>query len=224
MPIRLLREGILSSPRVIQLTWPAEVFYRRLMSVVDDFGRYHATPMLLRAGCYPLQLDKVSDTDIGRWLEEARNAGLIRVFESGGMEYLELLDFRQQLRAKKSKFPTPLADAKQLPSTCLADASQLLTKTDSDSDAKTGPRKRRRSPETPLSADFKLSERVLKWGNERGYSPAILRDHYEHFILAASAKGYTYANWDSALIKAITKDWAGIGKGRSSPGERRLAT
>jgi hypothetical protein len=59
MPNRVLREGILTSERVNALDWPAEVFYRRLMSVVDDFGRYWAKPELLRAGLYPLHHDKV---------------------------------------------------------------------------------------------------------------------------------------------------------------------
>jgi hypothetical protein len=44
MPNRELREGILTSERINALTFPAEVFYRRLMSVVDDFGRCPAHP------------------------------------------------------------------------------------------------------------------------------------------------------------------------------------
>jgi hypothetical protein len=42
MPVRILREGILTSERVDTLSPAAEVFYRRLMSVVDDFGRFSA--------------------------------------------------------------------------------------------------------------------------------------------------------------------------------------
>ncbi len=47
MPVRLIRPGILSSLRVNRLTEGQEVFYRRLLSVVDDFGRYDAVPALL---------------------------------------------------------------------------------------------------------------------------------------------------------------------------------
>ena len=36
MPNRILREGILTSERVNALSWEAEVFYRRLMSAVDE--------------------------------------------------------------------------------------------------------------------------------------------------------------------------------------------
>lgn len=123
MPSRILREGILTSERVAELGWPAEVFYRRLMSVVDDYGRYYATPMLLRAACYPLHLDKVSDADIGKWLQATEKAGLVSVYPaSDGKRYLQMADFKQQVRAKDSRFPAPDG---QMRSTCVADATQM---------------------------------------------------------------------------------------------------
>lgn len=118
MPNRILREGILTSERVAKLSWPAEVFYRRLMSVVDDFGRYYAKPELLRSAAYPLTPDKVGNSDIGKWLAECAGAALVRTYAVDGKHYLELLDFRQQVRAKESKFPDP-------PSTCEADSAQM---------------------------------------------------------------------------------------------------
>lgn len=119
MPNRILREGILTSERVNLLGWAEEVFYRRLMSVVDDFGRYHANAKLIRAACYPLALDKVSDADVEKWLLATEKAALISVYPAeDGKRYLELIDFRQQARAKASKFP-------QLHSRCVADATQV---------------------------------------------------------------------------------------------------
>lgn len=117
MPNRILREGILASERVNVLSAPAEVFYRRLMSVVDDFGRFYAKPELLRAACYPLKLDKVGNPDIGKWILETREAALVRTYTVDRKEYLELLDFRQQVRARASKFPQPT-------SMCVATATQ----------------------------------------------------------------------------------------------------
>jgi hypothetical protein len=70
------------------------------MSVVDDFGRFHANPKLLRAACYPLLIDKVSDADIGKWLTSCVTAALVSVYPApDGKRYLQLLDFRQQARA-----------------------------------------------------------------------------------------------------------------------------
>lgn len=209
MPNRILREGILTSRRIAMLSWPAEVFYRRLMSVVDDFGRYHATPMLLRAACYPLQLDKVSDQDIGKWLGETRKAGLVRVFESGGMEYAELLDFRQQVRAKGSKFPQPPPDDSGMRGECVAGDVQVIADAhlDGDGDGGESARKTRgKRPKVPLPVDFGLSERVIDWAKARGYGR--LQEHLDHFRLKAAAHDYRYADWDSAFMEAIKADWA----------------
>ena len=61
MPTRLIRDAILTSGRVASLSWEAEVFYRRLMSVADDYGLYDARTPILRSALYPLQLDKMSE-------------------------------------------------------------------------------------------------------------------------------------------------------------------
>lgn len=122
MPNRIIREGILTSPRLAKLGWAEEVFYRRLLSVVDDFGRYYADEGMLRAACYPRQLNKVSDSDVGKWLRACADAALVRVYPAeDGESFLEVLKFDQQVRAKKSKFPNP-------PSTCAANATQTISK------------------------------------------------------------------------------------------------
>lgn len=106
MPNRIVRDAILSSERVASLGWPEEVFYRRLMSIVDDFGRYEANPQLLRSRCYPLQTDNVRAADISRWMAACQKAGLILGYEVAGKRYLEVLNFGQQQRSV-SKYPPP---------------------------------------------------------------------------------------------------------------------
>lgn len=127
MPSRVLREGILTSERVNSLDWEEEVFYRRLMSVVDDFGRFTAHSSLLRAALYPLKLDTVRDSDVDRLLESVERAGLVRVYVVAQKRFVELLDFRQQTRAKESKYPDPPAPAGQTDGGCTAHAQQPLT-------------------------------------------------------------------------------------------------
>lgn len=111
MPTRVIRDGILTSERIAKLGWPEEVFYRRLMSVVDDHGRFYANPALLLAYCYPLHLKKVSDSDIEKWLTACVNAALVRVYSaSDGKRYVEILDFGQRVQSK-SKFPACVEQA-----------------------------------------------------------------------------------------------------------------
>lgn len=125
MPSRILREGILTSDRIDSLSPPAEVFYRRLMSVVDDYGRFDGRPGLLRVSCFPLRVDTVREADISRWIAECVKAGVIALYAVDGKRYLEMQDFKQQVRAK-SKYPPP--DDGQLLDDCAAVDKQLLSK------------------------------------------------------------------------------------------------
>ena len=104
VPNRILREAILGSEKMAALNWQEEVFYRRLMSIVDDYGRYEANPQLLRARCYPLQTDAVRAADITRWMAACQKSGLILCYEVSGKRYLELTNFQQQQRSA-SKYP-----------------------------------------------------------------------------------------------------------------------
>jgi len=114
MPGRILREGILSSVRLNSLDWPEEVFYRRIMSVVDDYGRFEAHPTLLRSRCYPLLIDKVNEAQIKSWLESCKKAQLIKVYKVGGKTYLQIEDFNQSTRtASKCPCPPGVIDAKK---------------------------------------------------------------------------------------------------------------
>lgn len=232
MPNRILREDVLTNPRIARLGWAEEVFYRRLLSVVDDFGRYYADLGLLRAACYPRQLNKVSDSDIGKWLACVQKAALVRVYRAEDREwYLEMLEFDQQARAKASKFPDPPSE----PDACehllandfkceqaLADApvfggvfeyeDEGVFEGESRASARPPPKPPRRSAprKTPLPDGFGVSERVARWAAEKGHRDLDL--HLEHFVGKAKAKGYTYADWDEGFMGAIRDNWAGVGE------------
>lgn len=107
MPNRILREGIVTSERVNSLDWGAEVFYRRVMSIVDDFGRCEANAKLLLGTCYAMKLDLVALPDIERWIADCQRANLILLYEVSGKRFIELIDFKQQIRSKQSKHPAP---------------------------------------------------------------------------------------------------------------------
>jgi hypothetical protein len=111
MPDRIVRAVILTSESVNKLSWAAEVFYRRLFSIVDDYGRYDARATLLRAHLYPLKIDRVSDVDVGKWLTECVTAALVNVYQVSNQPYLEIAKFGQRVRADKSKFPPPPTSA-----------------------------------------------------------------------------------------------------------------
>ncbi len=105
LPSRLIRDGILRSRRIAKLSPMAELFYRRLMSVADDFGRYYADPALLLSDCYPIRPDWASEEKVIAWLEEC-SLELLDVYETNGSIYLEIREFNQRIRpGQASKFP-----------------------------------------------------------------------------------------------------------------------
>lgn len=67
---------------------------------------------------------------------------------------------------------------------------------------------KRRSKKTSLPADFCISERVKQWAQEKGHHS--LQAHFEKFVGAAKAKGYTYVDWDAAFMNAISDNWAKV--------------
>lgn len=122
MPTRILREGIITSEKINSLSHEAELFYRRLMSVMDDYGRYFAHPSILRASCYPLQLDRVSEADVKRMLSECTAMGVLVIYNGG--KHLCCPGFGQQTRSK-SKYPQPTEA--ELLSNCTSVPKQMLS-------------------------------------------------------------------------------------------------
>jgi hypothetical protein len=106
MPNRYVREAAIKSKAVNSLSWQGEVFWRRLLNVVDDFGRYSADADVLRADVFPRQLDKVREADISRLLAECEKAGLLYRFEADSKWFLVMNQWEQG-RAKKSRYPEP---------------------------------------------------------------------------------------------------------------------
>jgi hypothetical protein len=110
MPNRIIREGLNHSLRINALSEAAELFYRKLQLLVDDFGRYEAEPILLRAMLYGLRPERTVE-DVKQFLAEltASDRPLIILYEVRGKQYLEIQDFGQ--RTRTSKFPAPAAAA-----------------------------------------------------------------------------------------------------------------
>lgn len=226
MPNRILREGILHSARMAKLGWPDEVFYRRLHSVVDDFGRYYADPGLLHAACYPRQLNKVTDADIGKWLTSCVNAGLVSVYPAqDGERYLELLDFGQQIRAKKSRFPNPLstcvADAQQMPADAHLGVSVSVSVSESVVGIADADKPSRAKAKTRIPDDFEPDDTGKRLCVDAGFSCVEelmkFRNHHE-------AKGTTMANWQAGWrtwidkAKSFRKPWDQSARSVTVPG------
>lgn len=122
MPNRIVRESIVRSRRVNSLAWSAEVFYRRLLNVVDDYGLYYADSGILRADLYPRKLSQVTESNVTKWKAECAQAGLVSLYQVDGEQYLMVHNVDAP-RAKKSRFPIPNDDMRNQ---MIASASKCL--------------------------------------------------------------------------------------------------
>lgn len=92
--------------RVNELSLLAEVIFRRLWNKADDFGRYYADPMILKAELFPRR--EIRTPDLCRALQECERAALLVQYTTDdGEQYLQINEFNQRVRAAKSKFPPP---------------------------------------------------------------------------------------------------------------------
>jgi len=105
MPNRYVREGINSSRPVASLGDAAEVFYRRMINVVDDFGRFELDTKLIRSTAYPVH-DTIREADILRWFAACEKAELIVSYEINGRKFM-VLTKTERPRAKFSQYPNP---------------------------------------------------------------------------------------------------------------------
>lgn len=126
MPNRIIREGILTSDKVDLLDAAAEVFYRRLMSKVDDHGLFDGRASILRTALYPLRVDKVTEKHIEQWLSACAAAGLILRYRVDNKPYVQMLATRWQTRSD-AKYPLPNDDKAEQLQTVANNCAQPLT-------------------------------------------------------------------------------------------------
>lgn len=125
MPTRMFRDGLLTSEKVEVLDDHAGYFFMRLMLTVDDFGRYFANPKLLIAALYPLRCSTVTEAQIQDRLNQCAQAGLIQLYTVNNKAYLEVVNFKQRMRAKKSKFPAMSCHDRQVSAFSQTDSDQM---------------------------------------------------------------------------------------------------
>ena len=104
MPNRLLKEGIVDSALIDNLTAEEEVFFYRLLVVSDDFGRMDARLPILKAKCFPLKNDlKMEKIEI--WMNSLVRHMLAIRYQVSDKPYIQILKWEQRVRSKE-KYPS----------------------------------------------------------------------------------------------------------------------
>ena len=107
MPNRILKESICTSENIDQLSAFVETVFYRLIVSVDDYGRIDARPKLLASKLFPLK--DVRSAQIEDALRALTSAELVSTYTVDGKPFLQMntWDRHQNIRAKKSKCPSP---------------------------------------------------------------------------------------------------------------------
>ena len=107
MPNRIIKESICSNEQIDQLSPFEEIFFYRLIVNADDFGRMDGRPSILRARLFPLKA--IRDDQIEKALHTLTSVELVHRYYVHGKPFVRLLGWErnQQIRAKKSRYPSP---------------------------------------------------------------------------------------------------------------------
>lgn len=107
MPNRIIKETICTNEQLDQLSPFEETFFYRLIVNADDYGRMDGRPSILRARLYPLKA--IRDDQIEKALSSLTSVELVHRYTVHGKPFVRLLGWErnQQIRAKKSRYPSP---------------------------------------------------------------------------------------------------------------------
>ena len=117
MPNRIIKESICTSENIAALSMGAEVLFYHLIVKADDYGVYFGNEQIIRSTCYPLKTDEIKLKQVESWLNELVSAGLVNAYiAEDGKKYIQFAKWskHQQIRAKRSKYPTMDDSCKQL--------------------------------------------------------------------------------------------------------------
>lgn len=137
MPNRILKESICVSESLEPLTWFEEVLFYRLIVSCDDYGRYDGRPVIIKNRLFPLK-NGIPLEEVEGALVTLDEKGLICLYEVDGKPYLYLRTWgeHQVIRAKRSKYPDPASNCKQMH----ANVSVIQSNTETKSNSETGAR------------------------------------------------------------------------------------
>ena len=207
MPNRILKESICTSDSVDSLSWFEEVLFYRLIVNCDDYGRFDGRPAIIKNRLFPLK-ESLTTKAISKAVNTLVIAGLVVLYEFEGKPYLYLPTWNdhQNVRAKRSKYPSPEGRVIAHENICnhmYADVPVIQSESESKSESKS---KRDNAPAKHAYGEFdnvlltdaeldKLKNRLTDWAERIERLSQYLKNkpkkHYEsHYatILTWAAK------------------------------------
>ena len=202
MPNRIIKESICVSDSIDALSWFEEVLFYRLIVNCDDFGRFDGRIAVIKNKLFPLK-ENLTAKSVKDGINKLASAGLIFLYEYDGRPFLHLPTWHdhQNVRAKRSKYPSPEDSMNTSASICnhvyanvpVIQSNPIQSESLSESYSESVSESRACADDTVLPAPDLLE--VLRFMNDHGAALAFF-DHY-----AVEKNGNWPDNWQKAALK-----------------------
>lgn len=201
--IRSIKPELWTDERLAECSLSARLLFIGLLNFADDNGNQVYSAKRIKMQVFPA--DNIETQPL---IEELITHGLLIEYSVSGEKYLNIKGFKKHQvinRPTKSNIPgIPIHEDSVSTHGALIDGREGKGG-EGKGEKKEQPRKRAPS-RSAMPVDFGISARVRSWAAEKGHDR--LEQHLESFRAKATAKGYTYADWDAAFMEAIRENWA----------------
>lgn len=157
MPQRFLRPGITNSDRWNSVSFEAQSLFVRILTLVDDFGRYDGRVPILHGQCFALRPD-ITPQETAAFRSELHRARLVTVYVVDGKDFVQVEKWQERARGERSKYPDAV-DTQDSAAECdesAAEGSEPLEK-DASLATTSSPLHHRPSPSPSASAESSAS-------------------------------------------------------------------
>ena len=200
MPNRIIKESICTSDSIDRLSWFEEVLFYRLIVNCDDYGRFDGRPAIIKNRLFPLK-EKLTLKTVSDAINMLASAGLVIMYKYDDKPFLYLPTWNehQNVRAKKSKYPSPEDGMKAHEYICNqmnSDVPVIQSNTESESESESECESRTRARFIPPSL-----EDVRAYCQERGNT--VDAEKFWTYYDAGGwkdAKGNPVRNWKQKVI------------------------
>jgi hypothetical protein len=117
VPSRVIRDCILESESLSQVSLEAELVFRNLILIADDWGRLDGRTRILRLRMFPMR-EQVTDRDMAEWVEELELQGCVQPYTVEGKSYYYLPAWERYASKQKRarpRYPEPPGSSEILP-------------------------------------------------------------------------------------------------------------
>ncbi|WP_426355645.1 hypothetical protein ACN9MD_09630 [Stenotrophomonas maltophilia] len=201
--IRSIKPEMWTDERLTECSLSARLLFIGLLNFADDNGNQVYSAKRIKMQVFPA--DNIETQPL---IEELITHGLLIEYSVSGEKYLNIKGFKKHQvinRPSKTDIPDAVFTEGSVSTHGVLTDGREGKGEEGKGEKKEHPRKRAPS-RSAMPNGFSISERVRAWAAEKGHDR--LDQHLESFRAKATAKGYTYADWDAAFMEAIRENWA----------------